>query len=210
MKSYAFVFGLIVACVFGQSDNAENFVIDSNSHQIKLWHQRQLFYQLQSGLSIGQLTHRHDGFYLVDSFLDQFEFMQETPIQRGRDSIYFWGAGHKAVMIEDWTLIPSDRVLPLGLVKVRWVTENGSYDKVLSILTQNFACYAFPESNTCFRVDLLTDSPRKFVRREYFDRLITWDITMVANGRYRLLLQWQNGNLLSPPFTIQHSTGVSP
>ena len=105
--------------------------------------------------------------------------------------------------------MPDDLHMPLGLVKVRWVNENDSYDKFLTILTENFACRPLQESNTCFKVDLMTDTPRKFVERKYFDRLITWDITSIQNGRYRLVLRWKTGQLISPVFNIQHSTSAN-
>lgn len=175
----------------------------------KDWKQRQIFEKSHFGRS-ETTPHRDKGFYFFEPFLDRFKFLDSQFIERGSDSYYHWKKGYVALDIDDWTVIPDDLVSPSGLVKVRWVKENNIYDKSLSILTQNFSCRQLIEGNTCFKVDLILDFPRKFVQREYFDRLLTWDVTGVANGNYRLKLYWRNGSLLSPVFTIQHSVIASP
>ena len=202
MKNYFAAFLFLVSFA---SSCAHGYLDSSN----KDWKKRQIFEKSQFGRSDTTL-HKEKGFYFFEPFLDRFKSLDSQFIERGLDSYYHWKKGYTPLYIDDWTVIPDDLITPLGLVKVRWVKENNSYDKSISIVTQNFSCRQLTESNTCFKVDLILDFPRKFVKREYFDRLLTWDITAVANGNYRLKLYWQNGSLLSPVFTIQHSAALSP
>ncbi len=174
------------------------------------WFQRQNYRKALFGdasntppFSIGQ-------FYFFDpELIKRVGVIDKELISHNGGSIYFWKTKSGSLSIKDWTIMPDDLHMPLGLVKVRWVNENDSYDKFLTILTENFACSPLQESHTCFKVDLMTDTPRKFVERKYFDRLITWDITSIQNGRYRLVLRWKTGQLISPVFNIQHSTSAN-
>tara|TARA_Y100000589_G_C27179671_1_gene640208 strand:- start:1947 stop:2603 length:657 start_codon:yes stop_codon:yes gene_type:complete len=176
----------------------------------KQWLQRQNYRKVLFGDSFDRLPMVKGQFYFFDpDLLWQIGAADQDLISNNGGSIFFWKTASKALVINDWTVIPDDREMPLGLVKVRWVSENGSYDKFLTILTENFACRPLKESNTCFKVDLMTDMPRKFVQRQFFDRLMTWDISSIENGRYRLVLSWKNGQLLSPVFNIQHSASTS-
>ena len=171
------------------------------------WVQYQNYRKIQYGDFESSLRLDHGQFYFFDSALSsQIDQINHDLLGHNGESVFFWKTNNKFLIFNEWTLVPDDREMPLGLVKVRWVNENNNYDKFLTILTQDFACRPLEESNTCFKVDLMTDTPRKFVQRKYFDRLITWDITLVENGRYRLILKWQNGHVLSPVFNIQHST----
>ena len=174
------------------------------------WMQYQNYRKLLYGEQGSSARLSEGQFYFIDSeLLKQVKSVDSALISHNGDSVFLWRTNAKSLTFDEWTVLPDHQEMPLGLVKVRWVTENGNYDKFITIVTQDFACRPFEESKTCFMIDLMTDMPRKFVQRGYFDRFISWDISSIENGRYRLVLRWKNGNLLSPVFNIQHSGKIS-
>lgn len=174
------------------------------------WMQYQNYRKIQYGDQYSYKPLSEGQFYFIDSeLLKQVKSLDPSLIGHNGDSVFLWRTNAKSLTFDEWTILPDHQEMPLGLVKVRWVTENGNYDKFITIVTQDFACRPFEESKTCFMVDLVTDMPRKFVQRGYFDRFISWDISSIENGRYRLVLRWQNGKLLSPVFNVQHSGKIS-
>ena len=174
------------------------------------WMQYQNYRKLLYGDQYSSKPLSEGQFYFTDSeLLKQIKSLDSALISHNGDSVFLWRTNAKSLTFDEWIVLPDHQEMPLGLVKVRWVTENGNYDKFITIVTQDFACRPFEESKTCFMVDLVTDMPRKFVQRGYFDRFISWDISSIENGRYRLVLRWKNGNLLSPVFNIQHSGKIS-
>ena len=174
------------------------------------WMQYQNYRKLLYGNQGSSARLSEGQFYFIDSqLMKQVKSLDSALISHNGDSVFLWRTNAKSLSFDERTVLPDHQEMPLGLVKVRWVTENGNYDKFITIVTQDFACRPFEESKTCFMVDLVTDMPRKFVQRGYFDRFISWDISSIENGRYRLVLRWQNGKLLSPVFNVQHSGKIS-
>ena len=174
------------------------------------WMQYQNYRKIQYGDQDSSNSLDEGQFYFIDSeLLKQINSLNSALISHNGDSVFLWRTKAKSLTFNEWTVLPDHYEMPLGLVKVRWVSENNNYDKFISIVTQDFTCRPLKESNTCFMVDLMIDTPRKFVQRKYFDRFTSWDISLIENGRYRLVLKWQNGHLLSPVFNIQHNSAIN-
>ena len=57
-------------------------------------------------------------FYFFDpDLLRQIGAVDQDLISNNGGSIFFWKTASKALVINDWTVIPDDRDMPLGLVK---------------------------------------------------------------------------------------------